>query len=68
VSRRFEFQADAHAAALGHAAPMRAALLALHRENKGPPAVDGWYSFCHLSHPSLAERLAALAAAARKAE
>jgi STE24 endopeptidase len=68
VSRRLEFQADAHAAALGHAAPMRAALLALHRENKGPPAVDGWYSFCHLSHPSLAERLAALAAAARKAE
>jgi STE24 endopeptidase len=66
ASRAFEFQADAFAAALGRGRDLRAALVALSKENKGPPNVDAWYSTYHFSHPRLPERLAAIQAAAKK--
>ena len=60
LSRRFEFQADAFAASLGHAAQLRTALVKLHNDNLGFPVYDWLFSAWHHSHPPLLERMAAL--------
>jgi STE24 endopeptidase len=44
LSRRFEFQADAYAAAMGKGVDLKAALAVLQRENKAPLHVDPWYA------------------------
>mmetsp|Transcript_24360 Transcript_24360/g.54286 ORF Transcript_24360/g.54286 Transcript_24360/m.54286 type:complete len:431 (+) Transcript_24360:74-1366(+) len=62
LSRKFEFQADAFAAQMGRAAPLRSGLHQIHQENKGELNPDEWYSWYHFSHPPLVERLRALKA------
>jgi len=62
-SRRHEYEADRFAVeAAGSARGMRSALLRLSRENLSNPAPHPLYSFFHYSHPTLAERIAALEA------
>ena len=60
-SRRHEYEADRFAVdATGSAGGMRSALLRLCRENLSNLAPHPLYSFFHYSHPTLAERIAAL--------
>jgi STE24 endopeptidase len=62
-SRLFEYQADAFARqAVGSAAPLVGALKKLSEKNLSNPTPHPVYSFFHYSHPTLAERLAALQA------
>jgi STE24 endopeptidase len=62
-SRRHEYEADRFAAeGMGGAAGMKSALLRLTRENLSNLTPHPLYSFWHYSHPTMAERLAALAA------
>lgn len=68
LSRRFEFQADAFAVALGRGADLRSALLKLEEANKASLQADPWYSAWHHSHPRLVERLGAIDAALAAAE
>ncbi|XP_014236302.1 CAAX prenyl protease 1 homolog [Trichogramma pretiosum] len=59
-SRKFEFEADRYALGLGHAEPLKQALIKLHKDNLGYPLYDKLYSNWHHSHPPLLERLDAL--------
>jgi STE24 endopeptidase len=60
-SRRQEYEADRFAVrAMGSAAGMRAALLRLSRDNLSNLTPHPLYSFFHYSHPTLAERIAAM--------
>jgi STE24 endopeptidase len=60
-SRRYEYEADRFAVqGIGSAAGMKSALLRLSRDNLSNLAPHPLYSFFHYSHPTLAERLAAL--------
>jgi STE24 endopeptidase len=60
-SRRHEYEADRFAVdATGSAGGMRSALLRLCRENLSNLAPHPLYSFFHYTHPTLAERIAAL--------
>jgi STE24 endopeptidase len=60
-SRRQEYEADRFAVrAVGSAAGLRSALLRLSRENLSNLTPHPLYSFFHYSHPTLAERIAAM--------
>jgi STE24 endopeptidase len=60
-SRRHEYEADRFAVSgVGSAAGMKSALLRLSRDNLSNLSPHPVYSFFHYSHPTLAERLAAL--------
>jgi STE24 endopeptidase len=59
-SRRHEYEADAYAADAGYGKPLAEALLGLGKDNLTNLTPHPWYSFYHYSHPTLAERLAAL--------
>jgi STE24 endopeptidase len=60
-SRRQEYEADRFAVqGVGSAAGMKAALLRLGKDNLSNLSPHPLYSFIHYSHPTLAERLAAL--------
>ena len=60
-SRRHEYEADRFAVqGVGSAAGMKSALLRLSRDNLSNLTPHPLYSFFHYSHPTLAERLAAL--------
>ncbi|XP_015597592.1 CAAX prenyl protease 1 homolog [Cephus cinctus] len=59
-SRKFEFEADMFAKKLGHAEPIRRALIKLHKDNLGYPLFDKLYSGWHHDHPPLLQRLEAL--------
>ncbi len=66
-SRKHEYEADRFAAeGVGSAAGMKSALLRLARENLSNLTPHPLYSFWHYSHPTVAERLAALEAWERK--
>ena len=66
-SRRHEYEADRFAVeGVGSAAGMKAALLRLSRDNLSNLAPHPLYSFFHYSHPTTAERIAALEAAEQK--
>ncbi|KAL6124142.1 hypothetical protein ACLB2K_076657 [Fragaria x ananassa] len=56
----FLLQADAFAKKLGYAASIRASLVRLQEENLSAMNIDPWYSAYHYTHPTLAERLAAI--------
>uniref|UniRef100_A0A8C9SXN3 CAAX prenyl protease n=1 Tax=Scleropages formosus TaxID=113540 RepID=A0A8C9SXN3_SCLFO len=60
LSRRFEFQADAFARAMGRASELYSALIKLNKDNLGFPVADWLFSMWHYSHPPLLERLRAL--------
>lgn len=60
LSRRFEFQADAFALAMGRASELYSALIKLNKDNLGFPVADWLFSTWHYSHPPLLERLRAL--------
>ena len=60
LSRRFEFQADAFALAMGKASQLYSALIKLNKDNLGFPVADWLFSMWHYSHPPLLERLRAL--------
>lgn len=60
LSRRFEFQADQFAAALGKAEDLQKALIKLNNDNLSFPVFDWLYSAWHHSHPPLLERIQAL--------
>ena len=61
LSRRHEFQADAYAARLtGGPDGLVAALRTLSRDNLGNLTPHPWYAAFHHSHPTVAEREAAL--------
>ncbi|XP_043280409.1 CAAX prenyl protease 1 homolog [Venturia canescens] len=60
ISRRFEFQADQFGKQLGHAEPLKRALVKLHTDNLAYPLFDTLYSSWHHDHPPLLERLGAL--------
>jgi STE24 endopeptidase len=67
-SRRHEYEADRFAVdAMGSAEGMKSALIRLARENLSNLAPHPLYSFFHYSHPTLAERIAALDAHAARA-
>jgi STE24 endopeptidase len=60
-SRRHEYEADRFAVqGMGSAAGLKSALLRLSRDNLSNLTPHPLYSFFHYSHPTLAERLAAL--------
>jgi STE24 endopeptidase len=61
VSRRYEYEADRFAAAMtGRPETLADALWELSKHNLINFAPHPWYSFFHYSHPTLAERVAAL--------
>jgi STE24 endopeptidase len=60
LSRRFEFQADSFAVALGNAPHLVSALVQLNKDNLGFPIYDYLYSSWHHSHPPLLERIEAI--------
>lgn len=64
LSRRFEVEADAFAAAHVGASPMIRALESLYLMNAGVPALDPVYTLFHAAHPAAAERLTCLQARA----
>jgi STE24 endopeptidase len=65
-SRSHEYAADAFAARLvGDGAALRSALVRLNGDNLANLAPHPWYSRYHYSHPTLLERLAALADAGK---
>ncbi|MCB9512050.1 MAG: M48 family metallopeptidase [Deferribacteres bacterium] len=67
LSRKYEYQADRYAVdATGSAEGLHGALLKLSSENLSNLTPHPWYSFYHYSHPTLAERLAAMDAYAAK--
>jgi STE24 endopeptidase len=62
-SRKHEYEADRYAVdATGGAAGLKEALLGLGRNNLSNLTPHPWYSFYHYSHPTLAERVAAMEA------
>ena len=61
-SRRHEYEADAYAVqAVQDASAMQSALIKLSRKNLSNLTPHPWYSAFHYSHPTLLERLDALA-------
>ncbi|MDR1625093.1 MAG: M48 family metallopeptidase [Spirochaetia bacterium] len=60
ASRRHEYQADRYAGAAGFARELESALLRLGKDNLANLTPHPLYSFYHYSHPTLAERIAAL--------
>jgi STE24 endopeptidase len=66
-SRRHEYEADRFAVeGVGNAEGLKGALIRLTRENLSNLTPHPLYSFCHYSHPTIAERLAALDRHARQ--
>lgn len=63
--RRFEYEADADAVALGY--DLATALVKVSRENSSTLLVDPLYSAYHYDHPTLLERLSAIDALRAKA-
>ncbi len=61
MSRKNEFNADKHGAKMTSNNDMREALLVLAKENKAFVKTSKLYELFHLSHPSIDERLKALA-------
>ncbi len=61
LSRKNEFKADLHGAKLSSKEDMKNALISLARENKAFIKSSKLYTFFHLSHPSISDRLKALA-------
>ena len=61
MSRKNEFAADKHGAKMTSSKDMREALFVLAKENKAFVKASRLYAFFHLSHPSIDERLKALA-------
>ena len=60
-SRKYEYEADLFAAhALGRSEPMEEALIKLTVDNLSNLTPHPWYSAYHYSHPTTAERIAAL--------
>ncbi|KAL4781193.1 peptidase family M48-domain-containing protein [Aspergillus varians] len=60
LSRKFEFEADAFAANLGHSEELSQSLLKLQIQNLSTMDADWVYASYHYSHPILSERLKAL--------
>ncbi len=61
LSRIHEYEADTFAVmAVGNNQDLAEALLKLSKDNLSNPVPHPWYSFFHYSHPTLAERLAAM--------
>lgn len=60
ASRRYEFQADHYAVGLGYGPKLRAALVAMVKENKSGLTPDWLYSALTYSHPPTIERLAVI--------
>jgi STE24 endopeptidase len=60
ASRRHEYEADKYAVSAGFARELESALLRLGRDNLTNLTPHPLYSFYHYSHPTLAERVAAL--------
>lgn len=66
LSRRFEFQADAFALAMGRGKQLCSALIKLNKDNLGFPVADWLYSTWHYSHPPMIERLRAIENSSKK--
>lgn len=60
LSRKFEFEADAFSAKLGHSKELARSLIKLQIQNLSAMDADWMYSAYHHSHPILTERLRAL--------
>lgn len=60
LSRKFEFEADAFSAQLGHSKELARSLIKLQIQNLSAMDADWMYSAYHHSHPILTERLRAL--------
>jgi STE24 endopeptidase len=60
VSRRHEYAADRYAAAAGYGEALASALLRLGKDNLANLTPHPLYSFWRYSHPTLAERIAAI--------
>ncbi|KAA3657395.1 MAG: M48 family peptidase [Calditrichaeota bacterium] len=61
LSRRYEYEADRFAVtATGGAEGLKSALLQLSKDNLSNLTPHPWYSAYHYSHPTLAERIAAM--------
>jgi len=64
ISRRFEYQADEFATNMGF--DLTAGLVAIHKKNASNLNPDPWYSMYHFSHPTLVERITAIANSKKK--
>ncbi|WP_139452653.1 M48 family metallopeptidase [Campylobacter armoricus] len=60
MSQKNEFNADLHGAKLSSKEDMKSALIALAKENKAFVKTSKIYTFFHLSHPCIYERIKAL--------
>ncbi len=60
LSRKNEFKADKHGAKLTSKEDMKNAIISLAKENKAFVKTSKIYTFFHLSHPSISDRLKAL--------
>ncbi|KAA6226330.1 MULTISPECIES: M48 family metallopeptidase [unclassified Campylobacter] len=60
LSRKNEFKADEHGALMTSKEDMKNALIALAKENKAFVKTSKIYTFFHLTHPSISDRLRAL--------
>lgn len=65
ISRRFEFEADQGAVDLGYA-NLSSALIRVHLDNKASVHGDWLHNACTSSHPSLLERIEAVAQIAKR--
>jgi STE24 endopeptidase len=61
-SRKFEFEADAYAAANSDRQALSSALLKLYKDNASTLTPDPWYVAFYYSHPPASQRLARMAA------
>ncbi len=61
-SRKFEFEADAYAAAHSNGQALGSALLKLYQDNASTLTPDPWYVAFYYSHPPASQRLARIAA------
>ena len=61
LSRKNEFAADQHGAKMTSKEDMKNALISLAKENKAFIKTSKIYTFFHLSHPSISDRIKALA-------
>lgn len=60
ICRRYELQADQFAKKLGHAEPLKRAVIKMREDSLAYPAYDPLYSNFHLSHLSLLDHFKAL--------
>lgn len=68
MKRSFEFESDAYAVSLGHGEELKSALLKFYIDSAPMMKPDYLYSWAHLTHPTLHERIEKIDELIRKEE